>query len=601
MIMIYDQLFTRKEEKNFPWNLYRVQTRVTIIEMIYGVNRIHHSPEDIHFPEYSIQRIAVCHADYSFFFLASPFPPGNAPHIYIQLDSSPQFLHQHLPREANPPHSHRRKLHILPFSGFSSPTDLTPLSILSNSRERERERERDPSLTRIQFQTRAMEQARESLVRKTYFADGGGGAAAAAPAATNPKFSRSISHAADELQSFRNCLRWMCLDQSDFWSASFSWSVFVLLALVVPAVSHFVLACSSCDSTHERPFDRVVQISLSGVASLSFLCLSRFGRKYGLRRFLFFDRLCHDSDTVRQGYTMKLDRSLKLLAIFVLPCFVAESAYKIWWYGSGASQIPFLGDVLLSDTVACAMELLSWLYRTTIFFLVCVLFHLICHLQILRLQDFAKFFEVDSDMGDVLYEHLKIRKHLRIISHRYRSFMLCTLIMVTGSQFASLLATTKTGAIVDVYGAGELALCSMTLVAGILILLRSATKITHKAQAVTCLAAKWNVCATLERFDATEGETPTAAMVADGAAESETETDEAGDEEDELDNSKIIHAYAYSTLSFQKRQALVSYFENNRAGITVYGFTLDRTTLHSIFGFELALVLWLLGKTVGIS
>ncbi|CAI0436327.1 unnamed protein product [Linum tenue] len=161
MIMIYDQLFTRKEEKNFPWNLYRVQTRVTIIEMIYGVNRIHHSPEDIHFPEYSIQRIAVCHADYSFFFLASPFPPGNAPHIYIQLDSSPQFLHQHLPREANPPHSHRRKLHILPFSGFSSPTDLTPLSILSNSRESD-----SNSIPNARHGTGQGESGQENLLRR---------------------------------------------------------------------------------------------------------------------------------------------------------------------------------------------------------------------------------------------------------------------------------------------------------------------------------------------------------------------------------------------------------------------------------------------------
>lgn len=45
----------------------------------------------------------------------------------------------------------------------------------------------------------------------------------------------------------------------------------------------------------------------------------------------------------------------------------------------------------------------------------------------------------------------------------------------------------------------------------------------------------------------------------------------------------------------------VAYFENNRAGVTVFGFTLDRTTLHSIFGVEFALVLWLLGKTIGIS
>lgn len=45
----------------------------------------------------------------------------------------------------------------------------------------------------------------------------------------------------------------------------------------------------------------------------------------------------------------------------------------------------------------------------------------------------------------------------------------------------------------------------------------------------------------------------------------------------------------------------VNYFENNRAGITVFGFMLDRSTLHTIFGIELSLVLWLLGKTIGIS
>ncbi|CAK7350140.1 unnamed protein product [Dovyalis caffra] len=377
----------------------------------------------------------------------------------------------------------------------------------------------------------------------------------------------------------------MCVDQSSIATACLSWAMFVLFGLAVPAISHFVLACSSCDSNHERPYDSVVQLSLSSVATLSFVCLSRFVRKYGLRRFLFFDKLCDESETVRRGYTKQLNSSLKLLLIFVLPCFVAECAYKIWWYASGASQIPFLGNVVLSDTVACIMELCSWLYRTII----------------LRLQDFAQVFQVDSDVGSVLSEHLRIRRHLRIISHRYRAFVLCSLILVTGSQFASLLITTSAYAFVDIYRAGELALCSITLVTGLLIILRSATKITHKAQAVTSLAAKWHICATLDTFDATEGETPrlgSGQVFPVVGTDGESEGDDAGDEEDELDNTKLIPAYAYSTISFQKRQALVTYFENNRAGITVYGFTLDRSTLHSIFGVELALVLWLLGKTI---
>ncbi|XP_076931335.1 uncharacterized protein LOC143596438 [Bidens hawaiensis] len=398
----------------------------------------------------------------------------------------------------------------------------------------------------------------------------------------------------------------MCVDHSNICTATLSWLVFVIFTFVVPGLSHFFLACSDCDNRHDRPYDTLVQVSLSGVATLSFVSLSQFVRVYGLRRFLFFDKLCDESETVRKGYTAQLNRSLKILSIFVIPCFTAESAYKIWWYSSGATAIPFLGNVIISDTFACILELCSWLYRTVVFFLVCVLFRLICYLQILRLQDFAKVFQVDSDVESVLREHLRIRRHLKIISHRYRVFILLALILVTVSQLASLLNTTRRSAEISIFKSGELALVSVSLLAGLMILLRSATRITHKAQGVTCLAAKWHVCATIDAFESPKADTETPT---DGTVDSQvfpceassSDYDDVGSEEDELDNTKLIPAYAYSTISFQKRQALVTYFENNRAGITVFGFMLDRTSLHTIVTIELSLVLWLLGKTIGIS
>ena len=123
------------------------------------------------------------------------------------------------------------------------------------------------------------------------------------------KYMRCVSHAQDELHSFRSYLRWMCVDQSTIWTACLSWSMFVIFTIVVPAISHFVLACPTCDSKHDRPYDTVVQLSLSSVATLSFVCLSTFVRKYGLRRFLFFDKLWDDSETVRRGYTQQLNVS----------------------------------------------------------------------------------------------------------------------------------------------------------------------------------------------------------------------------------------------------------------------------------------------------
>ncbi|KAJ4976115.1 hypothetical protein NE237_001221 [Protea cynaroides] len=434
---------------------------------------------------------------------------------------------------------------------------------------------------------------RENLIRKS-----------------NKAIDRSISNAGDELCSFRSCLKWMCVDQSSIWRACLSWSLFLLLSIIVPLLSHFVLACSTCDARHSRPYDSVVQLSLTVVTTLSFFCLSRIVRRYGLRRFLFLDKLCEESEKVGQGYTEQLNRSWKLLLVFVLPCFAAESAYKIWWYSSGASGIPFLGNEVVSDVVACILELCSWLYRTSIFFLVCVLFRLLCSLQILRLHDFAEVFQMESEVASVLKEHLRIRRHLRIISHRYRAFILFALGIITASQFASLLMTTRSSAVVNFFTVGELVLCSITLVTGLLICLRCATKITHKAQSVTSLAAKWHVCATIDAFDGTDSETP---VVVDQPiqrphvlefpinANGEWEDDETADGDDDLDNTNIILPIYARTISFQKRQALVTYFENNRAGITVYGFMLDRSTLNIIFGVEMSLILWLLGKTIGIS
>ncbi|KAA8515567.1 hypothetical protein F0562_018822 [Nyssa sinensis] len=175
--------------------------------------------------------------------------------------------------------------------------------------------------------------------------------------------------------------------------------------------------------------------------------------------------------------------------------------------------------------------------------------------------------------------------------------------LCSASQLASLLVTLESGATVNIFTSGELALCSITVVTGLFICLRSATKITHKAQSVTSLAAKWHICATINSFDDLDNETPTAQIVSSPVypvnANWESD-DEEGDGDDELDNTKMVPILAH-TISYQKRQALVTYFENNRAGITVYGFMLDRTWLHTIFVIQLSLTLWLLNKTIVVT
>ena len=152
-----------------------------------------------------------------------------------------------------------------------------------------------------------------------------------------------------------------------------------------------------------------------------------------------------------------MQRTMKLILLWGLPCFIAECAYKIWWYVSGASRIPYYGNAYVSGIILCTLELCSWLYRTSIFFLVCVLFRLICYLQILRLDDFAQVFQRETEVAAILMEHLRIRRNLRIISHRFRGFILASLILVTASQLIFLLMATKPHADVDILRGGELA------------------------------------------------------------------------------------------------------------------------------------------------
>jgi len=50
--------------------------------------------------------------------------------------------------------------------------------------------------------------------------------------------------------------------------------------------------------------------------------------------------------------------------------------------------------------------------------------------------------------------------------------------------------------------------------------------------------------------------------------------------------------------SYHKRESLVLYLLTNPGGITLYGWTIDRTFLNTILMLELTLVLFVLSKTL---
>lgn len=110
---------------------------------------------------------------------------------------------------------------------------------------------------------------------------------------------------------------------------------------------------------------------------------------------------------------------------------------------------------------------------------------------------------------------------------------------------------------------------------GFFMCLFGAARITHRAQRIVSIASQWHMGMVHHGKPAPEPGVSTSAS--DDAAASG------------------------ACCAYKSRQALVTYLWHNSGGITLFGFTLDRGLLHTIFAFEMTLVLWILSKAVVLS
>lgn len=60
----------------------------------------------------------------------------------------------------------------------------------------------------------------------------------------------------------------------------------------------------------------------------------------------------------------------------------------------------------------------------------------------IHFENFGKLLERDLDVSVYIEEHISLRHNLSKISHRFRIFLIFELLVVTASQFVSLLETT---------------------------------------------------------------------------------------------------------------------------------------------------------------
>ncbi|XVF48129.1 hypothetical protein PTKIN_Ptkin03bG0165900 [Pterospermum kingtungense] len=427
------------------------------------------------------------------------------------------------------------------------------------------------------------------------------------PLLLQPSYARSKSLLCDELRSFRISLKWCALDHSSCIGKFISYLMFVFLTVFVPIISSisvwFQVPSSALPTDDTNAFNLLVQFPESGLAFLGFFTLGSFFRKYGLRQLLFLDDLQQDTTFVRLGYTRELDKAFRYLACILLPSFFVEVAHKIIYFSTVKISLPYVSSGFPLNSIAFVIVLGSWVYRTGVFLLVCVLFRLTCELQILRFEGLHKMFEgCGSDAGDIFQEHVRIRKQLSITSHRYRFFIIASWVVITASQFAALLMVLASKSEKNFFNSGDLLVCSAVQLSGFFLCLLGAARITHRAQGMASVATRWHMSMTCATAGVEQGKTllhinPDADVTLDlHPSKSKCNESESDDSSD-----MFTSLSTQCPSNFQTRQALVLYLQHNNRGITLFGYALDRGLLHTIFAFEFSLVMWILSKVVVLS
>ncbi|KAL9246557.1 hypothetical protein vseg_020075 [Gypsophila vaccaria] len=385
------------------------------------------------------------------------------------------------------------------------------------------------------------------------------------------------------LKSLELCLKSLCFDQSNMLNFVLSWTIFVLVCVVVPLVALEFTKCKNCDDFKVIEFEYEILASQVILGVVSLVCLSHNLRKKGLRKFLFVDRFRGHTSKFMGLYIKQIKDSYRLLLMTLLPCAVLKFAHELTRMLSLQNHSRWQVGVMVSALV------ISWTYLSAITLAACILFHLSCSLQIIHFEDYKNLLERESSILTLMEEHIRLRDYLSKISHRFRKYLLLVFLVVTASLFMTLVQITGVNGRVTFLNGGNFAVTSLVQVVETLLCLHASTKISHRAQGIGAVAGKWHALVTCKSFEGTR-HSISSNSIPSNCSEGDLET---------IDGITLHnHSHFASVSSYNKRQSFVMYLQSNPGGITLYGCVVDRSLLTTIFFLELSLVLFVLGQTI---
>lgn len=276
-----------------------------------------------------------------------------------------------------------------------------------------------------------------------------------------------------------------------------------------------------------------------------------------------------------------------MLILWSLPCFILKVTREV-------IRVSYVRhESWLMSTAVLIGLIISWSYVSTISLSASILFHLICNLQVIHFEDYAKLLERDCDVLVFIEEHTRLRYHLSKISHRFRIFLILQFCVVTASQFVTLFRITGYRGIITGINGGDFAVSSIVQVVGIILCLHAATKISHRALGIASIASRWHALATCGQNDTSQlrVSNSTGNLEAANSQNSARINYSESDLEsfDYIAMPTNMQLASYMT-SYHKRQAFVLYLQNNPGGITIFGWIVDRGLINTIFFIELSLI-----------
>ncbi|XP_024012325.1 uncharacterized protein LOC18008277 isoform X2 [Eutrema salsugineum] len=302
----------------------------------------------------------------------------------------------------------------------------------------------------------------------------------------------------ETLQWLEMLLMLLGFNQSSTRSLVLSWIVFLTIGLVLPVTVLELGHCLGCEKYQYKSFELNIVVSQACLAGVSLLCVSHNLRKHGIRKFLFVDQLSGRMGRLKALYIQQISNSVKLLAFWSLPCFGLKVVREIIRMLYVPHDQPWLSFLILLCMI------LSWTYLSTIFLAASAMFHLVCNLQVIHFEDYAKQLDGESEISLFIYEHIRLRHYLSKISHRFRIFLLLQFLVVTASQFTTLFQTTAYSGRITYINGGDFAVSAVVQVVGIILCLHAATKISHRAQAIASVASKWHAIMSCSSTDSTQ-------------------------------------------------------------------------------------------------